>query len=173
MDRLATAEHASPLGRLRLAVTQTGAVRIALPRAGGRGFAGWLERALPGAESVEWLPTLDKLRHELDEYFSGRRRRFAVPLDLRGTGFQLAVWNALREIPFGETRSYGEIARSIRRPAAARAIGAASGANPLPILVPCHRVIAAGGKLGGYSGGLETKRRLLALEKASVPKGLL
>ncbi len=83
------------------------------------------------------------------------------------------MWRALCEVPFGETLSYGEIARSIKRPRAARPVGAASGANPLPIIVPCHRVIASGGKLGGYSGGLDSKRKLLALEKATLPGGLL
>ena len=173
MERLATTTYESPLGELRIAVTEIGVVRIALPRAAGRGFAGWLERELPRAEALDWLPPLDKIRRELDEYFAGQRRSFQVPLDLRGTDFQLEVWRSLCEIPFGETSSYGEVARSIKRPRAARPVGAASGANPLPILVPCHRVIASDGKLGGYSGGLELKRKLLALEKATLPGGLL
>ncbi|MEE9278641.1 MAG: methylated-DNA--[protein]-cysteine S-methyltransferase [Myxococcota bacterium] len=172
MDRLATAEYDSPLGKLRVAATPKGVVRIALPRAGGRGFAGWLGRALPGAERLDWLPPLDKVRQELDQYFARQLRSFAVPVDLRGTSFQLDVWEALRAIAYGDTASYGELARFIRRPQAARAVGAASGANPLPILVPCHRVVAAGGKLGGYSGGLEIKRKLLALEQAALPGGL-
>ncbi len=173
MDRLATTTYESPLGRLRIAATEKGVVRIALPRAAGRGFAGWLERELPCAEALDWLPPLDKVCRELDDYFAGERRDFQVPLDLRGTDFQLDVWRALCEVPFGETLSYGEIARSIKRPRAARPVGAASGANPLPIIVPCHRVIASGGKLGGYSGGLDSKRKLLALEKATLPGGLL
>ena len=88
-----------------------------------------------------------------------------MPLDLRGTGFQRDVWRALCEIPFGETSSYGAVARSIERPRAARPVGAASGANPLPILVPCHRVVGADGRLSGYGGGLWRKRALLALEQ--------
>ena len=173
MESLATTEYPSPLGTLRIAATPKGIVRIALPRAGGRGFAGWLQRALPHPERLDWLPLLDKVRRELDEYFACQRHGFDVPVDLRGTPFQIDVWNALRAIPFGDTTSYGALARSIGQPRAARPVGAASGANPLPILIPCHRVIAAGGKLGGYSGGLEIKRKLLALEKAAAPGELL
>ncbi len=173
MDRLATTTFESPLGQLRIAATEKGVVRLALPRAAGRGFGGWLERELPGAEALDWLPPLDKVCRELEEYFAGQRRDFEVPVDLRGTDFQRDVWSALREIPFGETSSYGAIARSLQRPSAARPVGSASGANPLPILIPCHRVIASDGKLGGYSGGLDFKRKLLALERATLPGGLL
>jgi methylated-DNA-[protein]-cysteine S-methyltransferase len=101
---------------------------------------------------------------QLDEYFAGRRRRFDLPLAMRGTEFQIAVWRALQTIPYGETWSYAELARRIGRPSAVRAVGAANGANPLPIVVPCHRVIGSSGSLVGFGGGLETKRRLLALE---------
>jgi O-6-methylguanine DNA methyltransferase len=166
---VATAEIDSPLGGLRLAATRKGLVRLALPREGGRGFAGWLAARLPGAEAIDWLPPLDKARQELREYFEGKRTSFDVPLDLRGTPFQLAVWRALLEIPYGETRSYADLARAVRRPRALRAVGAANGANPIPIIVPCHRVIASSGRLGGYGGGLEAKKRLLALERALSP----
>jgi methylated-DNA-[protein]-cysteine S-methyltransferase len=104
---------------------------------------------------------------QLDEYFSGTRTSFALPLAPHGTAFQVAVWKALADIRYGETITYGELARRIDRPAASRAVGQANGANPLPIVYPCHRVVAAGGRLGGYGGGLETKRRLLALEGAA------
>jgi O-6-methylguanine DNA methyltransferase len=104
---------------------------------------------------------------ELDEYFAGKRRQFSVALDLRGTGFQLACWRALLEIPYGETRSYREIAQAIGYPRAYRAVGMANNRNPIAIVVPCHRVIAADGSLCGYGGGLETKRRLLDLERES------
>jgi O-6-methylguanine DNA methyltransferase len=170
---LATSMLESPIGRLRVAVTPGGVVRIALPRAGGAGFPGWLRGALPNAERVDWLPALDVVQRELQEYFAGQRREFTVPLDLRGTPFQLSVWRALAEIPFGETRTYAEIARRVKRPKAFRAVGAANGANPVPILVPCHRVIESGGKLGGYGGGLETKQRLLAFEKTAPARGAL
>ena len=101
---------------------------------------------------------------ELAEYFAGTRRTFTVPLSLKGTDFQLAVWQALREIPYGQTRTYGEIARAIGRPGAARAVGMANHANPLLILTPCHRVVGKNGKLTGFACGLEVKRQLLELE---------
>ena len=101
---------------------------------------------------------------QLREYFAGRRTRFDLPLAPRGTDFQRAVWSALEGIPYGELRSYGEIARAIGKPRAVRAVGAANGRNPLPIVVPCHRVIGSDGSLTGFAGGLEIKRRLLALE---------
>ena len=105
---------------------------------------------------------------ELREYFSGRRRRFTVKLDLDGTEFQREAWGAMRKIPFGSTISYGDQARSIGKPKAFRAVGSANGKNPVPIIVPCHRVLASDGSLGGYSLGLPMKRRLLALEGVSV-----
>ena len=110
---------------------------------------------------------------QLLEYFEGKRTAFDLPLDLRGTPFQLEVWRALLAIPYGETRSYAEIARAVGRPAAVRAVGAANGANPIAIVVPCHRVIAADGSLGGYGGGLELKARLLAMERSGAPGALL
>jgi methylated-DNA-[protein]-cysteine S-methyltransferase len=110
------------------------------------------------------LPVLRQARRELSEYAKGRRKRFEVPFELDGTHFQCEVWKALFGIPWGETRTYGEIARALGRPAAARAVGAAAGRNPLPVIVPCHRLVAAGGGLGGFSGGLTVKRKLLALE---------
>ena len=101
---------------------------------------------------------------ELQEYLDGRRTRFSVPLDLRGTPFQQQVWQALRSIPYGETRSYMDIARAVGRPMASRAVGGAVGSNPVSIIVPCHRVIGANGTLTGYAGGLDRKRALLSLE---------
>ena len=122
---------------------------------------------------MAWLPALERTSRELDEYFNGCRVDFEVPLDLRGTPFQLDVWNALREIPFGQTRTYAEIGRAVGRPRAARAVGTANASNPIPLIVPCHRVIAAGGKLGGYAGGLAIKRRLLALESEAARADLI
>jgi O-6-methylguanine DNA methyltransferase len=101
---------------------------------------------------------------QLSEYLSGGRREFSLPLDLRGTAFQLAVWRELLKIPYGKTSFYGEIAARIGRPNAARAVGAAIGANPVPVIVPCHRVIGKNGDLVGFGGGIDLKRRLLALE---------
>ncbi|MBM4335150.1 MAG: methylated-DNA--[protein]-cysteine S-methyltransferase [Deltaproteobacteria bacterium] len=166
--KLATAVVETPIGALRLAVSEAGVARIGLPRSSGPGFAGWLRSSFADAERVPWLPLLDKLSQELIEYFGGRRREFEVPLDLHGTEFQLSVWREIAAIPYGEMRTYGGIADAAGRPRAVRAVGTATGNNPVPILVPCHRVIAAQGRLGGFSGGLDVKRRLLALERAST-----
>lgn len=103
---------------------------------------------------------------ELEEYFAGKRREFSFALDLRGTGFQTACWRALLAIPYGETRTYADIARAVGRPQGFRAVGMANNRNPVAIVVPCHRVIASDGTLCGYGGGLETKRKLLELEGA-------
>jgi O-6-methylguanine DNA methyltransferase len=103
---------------------------------------------------------------QLEEYFSGQRRDFTFPLDLRGTDFQLACWRSLLTIPYGETRTYADIARAVGKPTAFRAVGMANNRNPVAIVVPCHRVIASDGTLCGYGGGLEVKRKLLELEGA-------
>jgi len=109
-------------------------------------------------------PVLVQAEEQLAEYFAGRRKVFTVKLDPAGTDFQTRVWAALKTIPFGETRSYGEIARQIGNAKAVRAVGAANGRNPLSVIVPCHRVIGASGHLTGFAGGIEIKERLLALE---------
>lgn len=106
--------------------------------------------------------------HQLTEYFQGSRTSFDLPLDLNGTPFQLAVWNALLEIPYGQTRSYGEIAKSIGKPGAARAVGMANHENRIAIVVPCHRVVGQKGTLTGYAGGLDIKRQLLAIERRTL-----
>ena len=103
---------------------------------------------------------------ELEEYFAGSRREFSFPLDLRGTPFQLACWHALLAIPYGETRTYADIARAVCRPQGFRAVGMANNRNPIAVVVPCHRVIASDGTLCGYGGGLDIKRKLLELEGA-------
>ena len=122
----------------------------------------WLqfERIVQG----EGIASLRQATDELRRYFAGERVQFSCPLDLRGTPFQLSVWRELCRIPYGEVRSYGEIASAIGRASASRAVGAANGANPIAIIVPCHRVIGSGGTLTGYSGGLPTKSWLLSLE---------
>jgi methylated-DNA-[protein]-cysteine S-methyltransferase len=109
-------------------------------------------------------PVLAEAARQLDAYFAGDLREFSLPLRPSGTPFQLSVWEALREIPYGETATYGDLARSVGRPTAARAVGRANGQNPLPIVVPCHRVIGTDGTLTGYAGGLSFKQALLALE---------
>ena len=107
---------------------------------------------------------IEETRRQLDEYFAGRRTAFDLRLKPHGTPFQLKVWKALERIPFGETRSYGEIAARIGAPTASRAVGAANGRNPIPVIVPCHRVIGADGSLTGFGGGMDRKRFLLGLE---------
>jgi methylated-DNA-[protein]-cysteine S-methyltransferase len=109
---------------------------------------------------------LSEAERQLAEYFAGRRTEFDLPLDPAGTPFQQKVWSALRSIPFGETRTYAEVATQIGHPGAARAVGAASGRNPLSIVAPCHRVVGTSGELTGFAGGLEVKARLLAFERA-------
>lgn len=121
-----------------------------------RGFGG-----LPG-------PVLEAVT-QLEEYFAGERTEFDLPLEVAGTEFQRDVWYALSEIPYGKTISYGELAEMVGRPKAFRAVGQANGSNPVPIVLPCHRVLASGGGIGGYGGGLPMKRRLLTLEGVVVP----
>lgn len=111
---------------------------------------------------------LAKTVKQLDEYFSGERKVFDIPFDLQGTSFQKLVWRQLSNIPFGTTVAYRDIAQKIKNPKAMRAVGSANGKNPICIIIPCHRVIAADGSLGGYSGGLAMKRKLLALEHSAV-----
>ncbi|WP_336488380.1 methylated-DNA--[protein]-cysteine S-methyltransferase [Methylobacterium nigriterrae] len=120
-------------------------------------------------------PVLLETERQLAAYFAGTLKAFTVPLDFQGTEFQKSVWAALLTIPFGETRSYGDIARQIGRPGASRAVGAANGKNPISIIAPCHRVIGAAGALTGFAGGLDVKKRLLGLERfgAGVSPGQL
>ena len=148
---------ASPIGTLLLAADSAGLRYIGFPEGKGRvePCADWTA----GDDVV-----LARAAAQLHEYFAGARRSFDLPLAPHGTPFQLQVLDALRFIPYGATCSYADIARQIGRPAAVRAVGAANGRNPLPIVIPCHRVIGASGKLVGFGGGLDTKRRLLDLE---------
>jgi methylated-DNA-[protein]-cysteine S-methyltransferase len=113
-------------------------------------------------------PVLVRTEKQLNEYFAGKRTRFDLELDFIGTAFQKQVWAALLAIPFGETRSYGQIAADLGKPSAARAVGAANGKNPISIIAPCHRVIGSNGDLTGFAGGLDNKRYLLALESSAV-----
>jgi len=120
------------------------------------------------AEARSTEPVLLEAETQLEAYFTGELERFELPLALRGTEFQRSVWEALREVPYGSTTTYSELAAAIGRPSACRAVGAANGRNPLALIVPCHRVIGAAGGLTGYGGGLERKRLLLALEAAKA-----
>jgi O-6-methylguanine DNA methyltransferase len=176
METLSYAKVDSPVGPLFLAASQTGLVALEF------------DRRLPGQQTIRPNPRdlrdenkrndrkavkfVESVREveiyirELNEYFAGTRRQFSFSLDLRGTEFQLACWHALGEIPYGETRSYADIARAVGRPQGFRAVGMANNRNPVAIVVPCHRVIASNGTLCGYGGGLDVKRKLLELEGA-------
>ena len=148
----------SPVGRLTLIANDQGLTSVLWENEG-------LNRVhLKGAEEKKLHPVLRKAERQLQEYFAGQRKKFELDLDPSGTEFQKSVWRALLKIPFGQTRSYGELARQIKKPLASRAVGAANGKNPLSIIVPCHRVIGANGKLVGFAGGLEMKQKLLKLE---------
>ncbi len=147
----------SPLGPLRLVADGDELIGLYLPDQPAPAAAG-----APPTRSP--TPVLARAAAQLAEYFAGERREVDLPLAPRGTGFQLRVWRELARIPYGETRSYGELARAIDRPAASRAVGAANGRNPLSIVVPCHRVIAGTGALTGYAGGIAAKRWLLEHE---------
>lgn len=160
METLLYCRAASPVGPLFLAASTTGLVRLEFEARMQK--LKWNTIQLREAE-----PALAPYLRELEEYFVGARRQFSLPLDLRGTEFQLACWHALLEIPYGETRSYLEIARAIGRPLACRAVGMANNRNPIAIVVPCHRVIASSGSLCGYGGGLDLKRRLLDMEQGN------
>ncbi|MEK4475308.1 methylated-DNA--[protein]-cysteine S-methyltransferase [Paenibacillus sp. FSL R7-0048] len=125
----------------------------------------WVRRRFPGSELVQNDEKMAPYVRELSEYLQGNRQSFGIPFDYQGTPFQLAVWKALCEIPYGQTWSYSDIATHIQRPAAVRAVGTAIGANPILITVPCHRVIGKNGTLTGYRGGLDMKTKLLQLER--------
>lgn len=146
----------TPIGRIVLEGNAVALARVWLP--------GDPRAPAPGDGRASRGSAVEVAARELHEYFSGTRTTFSVPLGPRGTDFQLAVWRALASVPYGATITYGELARRVGRPAAFRAVGQANGANPLPIVLPCHRVVASGGRLGGYGGGPETKRRLLEME---------
>jgi O-6-methylguanine DNA methyltransferase len=154
----------SSVGPLFLAASAKGLVRLE--------FDARVQRMNPRTVQLqESREALNPYLEQLNEYFAGERREFSVPLDLRGTEFQLQCWRALLDIPYGETRSYGDVARAIGYPHAFRAVGMSNNRNPIAIVVPCHRVIAADGSLCGYGGGLEIKRKLLDLEQAKLPAG--
>lgn len=143
----------TPIGRLQLCADGDGLCALRFAAAG---------------DAMDAAPVLLQAERELEEYFAGRRTAFSVPLSMHGTPFQMEAWAALRTIPYGETRSYASLAAQIGRPRACRAVGMANHVNPLPIFVPCHRVVGADGRLTGYAGGLDVKKYLLKLEGAYV-----
>lgn len=160
METLLYSHMSSPVGRLLIGVSESALV--------------WLEfdRGLPDSiagQPITWEKSENHtrdVRRQMKEYFGGERRDFDLKLDLRGTEFRKKCWNELLRIPYGETRTYAEIARAVGNPAGFRAVGQANHYNPIAIIVPCHRVLASGGLLGGYGGGLPTKALLLRLEGA-------
>jgi methylated-DNA-[protein]-cysteine S-methyltransferase len=155
----------TPIGTLVLEADDGALTHIELPSAGpGRRS----RRGGNGDAAKAGTGPLADAASQLEEYFAGRRRRFDLPLSLSGTDFQREVWRTLADIPYGTTVSYAELAAMVGRPNAYRAVGQANGANPLPIVLPCHRVVASGGRIGGYGGGLPMKRQLLALEGLSA-----
>jgi len=176
MEILHSTTVASPIGPLFLAASDRGLVALEFDarrpeqqtiRPNLRNLRA--ENRSQKGEAVRFEESLSAMRvyvHQLDEYFAGKRREFDFALDLRGTDFQRACWRALQAIPYGETRSYADIARAVGRPHGFRAVGMANNRNPVAIIVPCHRVIASDGTLCGYGGGLDVKRKLLELEGA-------
>jgi O-6-methylguanine DNA methyltransferase len=161
METLYHSRMSSPVGPLLIGVSETALVSLEFDRGLPKRIAG---QAVVWEESESRTHTV---RTQLQEYFSGRRRDFDLELDLRGTDFQKRCWNELLRIPYGETRSYAEIARAVGNPRSFRAVGQANHYNPIAIIVPCHRVLAAGCYLGGYGGGLPVKAWLLRLEGAA------
>ncbi len=166
METLYTARFSTPLGPLRIASSDKGLAYVELPHESGRGFGGWLKTHAPDAKVVDRRTPNDAIIDQLLEYTEGARRTFEIDLDLRATKFQRSVYKHVAKIGYGETASYSEIAEAIGNPRSVRAVGAANGANPIPLVIPCHRVIARGGALQGYAGGLDLKARLLAMEQA-------
>ena len=162
METLYSSRTSSPVGPLFLAASNQGLVRLE--------FESRVQKLNPKTiQLTESRNALAPYLAQLDEYFAGQRHEFTIPLDLRGTEFQLKCWRALLDIPYGETRSYRDLARVIGHPQAFRAVGMSNNRNPIAIIVPCHRVIAADGSLCGYGGGLDIKRKLLDLESAELP----
>lgn len=160
LETLYYSRYNSLAGPLLVAVSEKGMVALAFDRG---------QFPFPRDKNLKWELSERKTKpytKELAEYFSGKRRDFSFPLDLRGTPFQVSCWRALLKIPYGETRTYADIARAVGQPKGFRAVGLANNRNPIAIVVPCHRVIASDGTLCGYGGGLDLKRKLLELEGA-------
>jgi len=159
----------SRIGTIRVAATSRGVCKIALGKETAADFFGWLKRRIGDApRRPERSGIVAMALDQIVEYLNGTRHEFDLPLDLRGTEFQRSAWSAVAGIPYGQTRTYAQIAQTIGQPLAVRAVGAANGANPLPLVVPCHRVLGSDGSLTGYGGGLDVKQRLLEMERQSA-----
>jgi O-6-methylguanine DNA methyltransferase len=161
-------EIGSPIGPLALYGTDQGLMAIVFPRHSRVAVESWLDRVIGRAEIVDDEQAHEATLGQLGEYFAGKRREFDLELDVRGTTFQQRVWDAVRAVPYGQTRSYRDIAANVGQPKAVRAVGAANGANPLPLVIPCHRIIGSSGGLHGYGGGLDVKAKLLELEGVPI-----
>lgn len=155
---------------LFVAKTSKGLCYVGSPGQSFEDFQTYINKRFPGAELQEKPDSLAPYVQELSDYFNGARMLFSLPIDVKGTSFQEEIWQALQDVPYGQTVSYSDIAARIQRPSAVRAVGAAIGANPVLITVPCHRVIGKNGAMTGYRGGLELKNFLLALEAAHKEK---
>lgn len=166
METLSASRFETPIGPLRVVCSDKGLAYVELPHQNGRGLAGWMKVHAPAAKLVDRRASNDAVVDQILEYVEGRRRAFEIDLDLRASPFQRAVYARVAAIPYGETLAYCDIAEAMGQPKAVRAVGAANGANPIPLVIPCHRVIARGGALQGYAGGLELKARLLVMEGA-------
>ena len=171
MEIVHSARFDTPFGEMLAASTERGFAYLQLPRASGRGLTGWLRRFAPKASCEEAYGPNRAAIGQILEYLEGKRERFDLSLDLRGTEFALTVYREVERIPYGETATYSEIARAIGHPKAFRAVGNANAANPLSLVIPCHRVVATGGRLGGYGGGLPMKRQLLMMERERPTAG--
>jgi O-6-methylguanine DNA methyltransferase len=168
IDTIMITTVATPLGSISAASSPHGLGYLGFGERAAVLAAAWARRWWPAAHMVYDQPAPPDLAEQIAAYFAGHLREWLLPLDLRGTPFQLRAWQALRQIPYGTTRAYSEHAAAIGHPRAVRAVGAVNGANPISIIVPCHRLIGKGGALVKYGGGLEIKRRLLELEGALV-----
>jgi methylated-DNA-[protein]-cysteine S-methyltransferase len=168
MKNLYYTQMNSPVGPLLLVSSEKGLVRIALPSESGGDRMNHITAEYPDACFIEDAGKNQEAVRQIEEYFSGTRKSFTLPLDLRGTDFQKKVWKAMLKVPFGRKRSYGQIARDIGNPKACRAVGGSCGKNTIAIVIPCHRIIGSDGSMTGFGGGISLKERLLDLEKKTV-----
>ncbi len=168
-EQITFATCTTPHGEMIAAATERGVCRLLPPGIGVEELYTWAGQHLPAARLIPAEQTDRGVQQRLERYFAGDLRDFDQPLDLYGTPFQLAVWQEVCRIPYGETRSYAEVARAIGRPAAWRAVGAANAINPVCLIIPCHRVIGADGQLKGYAGDVLSRKVLLALEQGGLP----
>jgi len=152
------------IGDVLIASSQNGVCALYLPRSNPENLIHKLIRSFPGYDIKEDMKPNESAIEQLNAYFQGKRKKFTIKLDPLGTPFQQKVWQAVREVPYGETRSYGDIARQINNPGASRAVGLANRNNPIPIFIPCHRIIGSDGSMTGYGSGIPLKKKLLNLE---------